>query len=505
MSDVSAVLALPYIQPSQAQKHVTHNEALRILDVIVQLAVLDRTRTAPPGAAALGDRHVVAAGATGDWAGQDGAIAVFDLEGWVFFAPLPGWRAEVLAESTSILFTGTAWVAAGDLPQRFAQLGVNAAPDAMNRLSVSSAATLFTHAGGGHQLKLNKAAAGDTASLLFQTGFSGRAEMGLAGNDDFAVKVSPDGAGFVEALRVAADGSVALPEGALLPDGLASRPALRFAGDPDTGIVRPGPDQIALVCGGQTQALLSTGALRVDVPVSGTGTQSASHDATAGRLARVFQTGGVFGMGVAQGQNLGAAVVSANAVPIAGWYRTDAATTGLPAAAPSGVLEVIHGIGGDGVVQRWTAVPASGAARSWQRHFAAGVWQAWVLIFGQATLLGTVTQSGGVPTGAVIERGTAAAGEFVRFADGTQICTSAGVTVPNASTASGALFRSTATAWTFPRAFAAAPAVSGSVQDGDCWLSAETPTATAVSLRAVSSVSKAAALPLRVMAVGRWV
>jgi hypothetical protein len=105
----------------------------------------------------------------------------------------------------------------------------------------------------------------------------------------------------------------------------------------------------------------------------------------------------------------------------------------------------------------------------------------------------------------VIERGTAAAGEFVRFADGTQICTSAGVTVPNASTASGALFRSAATAWTFPRAFAAAPAVSGSVQDGDCWLSAETPTATAVSLRAVSSVSKAAALPLRVMAVGRWV
>jgi hypothetical protein len=65
MSDVSAVLALPYIQPSQAQKHVTHNEALRTLDVIVQLAVLDRTRTAPPGAAAIGDRHIVAAGATG--------------------------------------------------------------------------------------------------------------------------------------------------------------------------------------------------------------------------------------------------------------------------------------------------------------------------------------------------------------------------------------------------------------------------------------------------------
>ena len=201
----------------------------------------------------------------------------------------------------------------------------------------------------------------------------------------------------------------------------------------------------------------------MDVPVGGTGTQSASHDATGGRLARVFQTGGVFGMGVAQGQSLGAALGSANAVAVAGWYRTDAATTGLPAAAPAGVLEVVHGIGGDGSVQRWTAVPASGAARSWQRHFSGGVWQAWALAFDQASLLGPVAQSGGVPTGAVIERGTAAAGEFVRFADGTQICTSAGVSVPNASTASGALFRSATAVWTFPRAFAVAPTVSGSV------------------------------------------
>ena len=505
MSDVSAVLALPYIQPSQAQKHVTHNEALRLLDVIVQLAVLDRSRTAAPVPAAVGERHIVAAGAAGDWAGQDGTIAVFDLEGWVFFAPQPGWRAEVLAESCGVVFDGAGWVAPGDLPQRFPQLGVNASADAVNRLSVSSAATLFNHAGGGHQLKLNKAAATDTASLLFQTGFSGRAEMGLAGNDDFAVKVSPDGAAFVEALRVGSDGSVALPQGAQMPDGTAARPALRFASDPDTGLARPGPDQIALVCGGQPVATLASGGLQLDVPLSGTGTQTASHDATAGRLARVFQTGGVFGMGVAQGQSLGAAVASANAVAVAGWYRTDAATTNLPATAPTGVLEVIHGLASSAVVQRWTEVPSSGVARLWQRHFAAGAWQAWTLTFGQATLLGQVAQSAGVPTGAVIERGTAAAGEFVRFADGTQICTSAGVTVPNASTASGALFRSATAVWTFPRTFALAPTVSGSVQDGECWLAAEVPTGTAVSLRALSSVTKAAALTLRAMAVGRWV
>jgi len=38
-------------------------------------------------------------------------------------------------------------------------------------------------------------------------------------------------------------------------------------------------------------------------------------------------------------------------------------------------------------------------------------------------LVGTVSQSGGVPTGAVVERGSNANGDYVRFADGTQICT----------------------------------------------------------------------------------
>ena len=68
--------------------------------------------------------------------------------------------------------------------------------------------------GPGHQLKLNKAAAGDTASLLFQTGFSGRAEMGTAGSDDFSVKVSADGSVFATALTVdRQSGIVTLPQG----------------------------------------------------------------------------------------------------------------------------------------------------------------------------------------------------------------------------------------------------------------------------------------------------
>ena len=504
MSEVSAVLALPYIQPAQAQKHVTHNEALRVLDVIVQLAVADRTRNAAPASPALGARHIVAAGAVGNWAGQEGRIALFDIEGWIFYAPLPGWRAEVVAEGKSVVFTGTTWIGTGDLPQTVTQLGVNTTPDTTNRLAVSSPATLLNHAGGGHQVKVNKAAAGDTASLLFQSNFSGRAEMGLAGTDEFAVKVSADGTAFADGLRIAASGAVSLPNGALVADGTAAIPGLRFAADTDTGLTRPGANQIGLVAGGVQRALLSAAALQIDVPVSGTAVQAGSHDATAGRLTRAFQTGGLFGLGVAQGESLGPLVTSANTVAVAGLYRTDAATVNLPASATSGLLEVFHGAGGDTIHQRWTATTADTATRSWQRRAAGGTWQAWALSFNQSTLLGPVAQASGLPTGAAMERGSTANGEYVRFADGTQICTRTNLTAANASTTSGALFRSADVAWTFPASFAAAPVVTGDADDADAWCVAGTPGTTTVNLRVMSSVTKGATLTLRALAVGRW-
>ena len=63
--DTTPNLALPYILASQAQKHVTHNEAIRALDALVQISVKDRDLAAPPGAPAEGDRYIVAAAATG--------------------------------------------------------------------------------------------------------------------------------------------------------------------------------------------------------------------------------------------------------------------------------------------------------------------------------------------------------------------------------------------------------------------------------------------------------
>ncbi|WP_374308825.1 hypothetical protein [Methylocella sp.] len=83
-------------------------------------------------------------------------------------------------------------------PQNVAGLGVNTSFDAVNKLSVKSAAALFDNVGAGTQLKLNKNAAGDTASLLYQTGYSGRAEAGLCGDDRFHLKTSADGAAWVD-------------------------------------------------------------------------------------------------------------------------------------------------------------------------------------------------------------------------------------------------------------------------------------------------------------------
>ena len=212
MPDVSANLSLPYLLASQAQKHVTHNEAVRQLDALVQLAVRSATQTAPGAAPEDGDRFVLPSGCTGDWAGQDGKLAVFNDPAWTFQVPNPGWSAWVEDTGKTVVFDGSDWI---ETPlQNLSFLGVNTTADATNRLAVMSPATLLTHEGAGHQLKVNKASAGDTSSLLFQTNWSGRAELGTAGSDNFELKVSSDGVTFNQAMVAdAVTGIVSFPSG----------------------------------------------------------------------------------------------------------------------------------------------------------------------------------------------------------------------------------------------------------------------------------------------------
>ncbi len=451
MPDTSPILGLPYIQPAQAQKHVTHNEALRLLDVLVQPRVLDRSRNAPPPTPAEGDRHIVGPAPTGEWAGQAGRIALREDGGWTMIEPQPGWSVQVLDEAQEVVFRAGAWTGGSDGPLQVAALGVAAAPDGFNRLTVEGPATLLTGGTGGHQLKLNKAAAGDTASLLFQTGFSGRAEMGTVGDDAFVVKVSADGATFHEGLR------------------------------------------------------LSTGALQIDVPVTGTAVTADATDATAGRLMRV----GDFGLGGPSRRLADAGPTDASIA--SGAYHIDTAlgSAGGPATVARGSVQHNRRAAAGGETQILVVEEDGGgigAGTVFSRGRAAAGWGAWRRLYDDRNLVGTVSGSA-APFGAVFERGGNANGQYRRTACGGQWCVSGAIAVASASVALGGLFRSADVIWTYPAAFDAAdgPVVTGMVADADAWITLVSAGATQAVFRVVSAVSKAAALSVRLTAQGRWV
>lgn len=214
MSDLETNhLKLPYLAAAQAQKHVTHNEALRLLDTVVQLAVLDATLAVAPADPEEGDRYIVAASPTGVWEGEAGNVATFVDGAWAFAVPAEGWLAFDIATETILVRLGGVWTAAaaGGTPEELPLLGINATADATNKLAVRSEAVLFsgieTGEGGTGDIRfvVNKEAEGDTASVLFQSNWSGRAEVGLAGDTDFVFKVSPDGSAWVDAIRIDKD------------------------------------------------------------------------------------------------------------------------------------------------------------------------------------------------------------------------------------------------------------------------------------------------------------
>jgi len=236
----STNLALPFIEAAQAQKHVTHNDALRALDAVVMLAVLDRDLTAPPGGEGDGDRYLVASTATGDWAGEDGKIAAYQDGAWAFYAPKEGWFLWIADEDIFLVYNGASWI--GGATQNASLIGVNTTADATNKLAVASAAVLFTRATDDIQVKLNRQASGDSASILFQENFSGRAEIGNLGNGDFAFKTSTNGSAFDTGLTLvaAADGVPRLPSftvAGLPAAGTAGAGATAYVSDETGGAV----------------------------------------------------------------------------------------------------------------------------------------------------------------------------------------------------------------------------------------------------------------------------
>ena len=223
--DYSARLALPYLAAGQMQKHVTLNTALTRLDALLQTAVLSRTTAVQPHSPQDGDLYILPPGAQGEaWQGRaPETLMRFEAGGWAATPTPEGMIAVVLDAAEAVVRGADGWAPLGARlgeVQNLTRLGVGTTADAANPVAIKTNAALLTarsDAEGGDgdlRLTLNKTTAQDVLSLLFQSAYGGRAELGLIGGDDLSLKVSQDGETWRRVFAVdGATGRIAFDQG----------------------------------------------------------------------------------------------------------------------------------------------------------------------------------------------------------------------------------------------------------------------------------------------------
>ena len=209
MTDTSSNLKLPFILPSQAQKHVTHNEALQILDALVQLTPISSSRSVPPASAQEADIYIIANSATGVWSGHDHEIAVYRAKSWQFYPLRVGWRAYIPAQNMQIVYTGKNWIL--DEPTKLQNLtlfGLNAKATAAVPVHVRANTAVWSakssgDGGTGSMVQvLERESIKDDLGFMLKTDGICTAVLGQFGSNRFRVSVSVDGKSFLEALSV---------------------------------------------------------------------------------------------------------------------------------------------------------------------------------------------------------------------------------------------------------------------------------------------------------------
>ncbi|GAB5433127.1 MAG: hypothetical protein EpisKO_24970 [Epibacterium sp.] len=220
-----------------------------------------------------------------------------------------------------------------------------------------------------------------------------------------------------------------------------------FDADRDTGMGNPSPNELGLKAGDVWQLLLKGG------QASGAAVQASLSDTTAGRL----MLNGGHGLGAETRQVKNHDWNDANA---SGLFHSDSVGLNKPGFASnfagislrrSDTLHAQLAIAlNSGVSQNArTAVRAKTGPTSWSD---------WFEIYTQTSILGTVAQSSGIPTGALIERGSNANGHYARFADGTQIC-------HDRRSVSYATAQAMTATWIYPAPFSANPQVSIAIDE----------------------------------------
>lgn len=108
---------LPLLAVSQAQKEITHNEALVRIDALLHPVVEDQ-RATPPALtnADIGKCWLISSAATGEWAAKTGQIACWIGGGWRYFSPVDAMRIRMKSEETDLIWLGDAWIVAPSIP-----------------------------------------------------------------------------------------------------------------------------------------------------------------------------------------------------------------------------------------------------------------------------------------------------------------------------------------------------------------------------------------------------
>lgn len=195
------------------------------------------------------------------------------------------------------------------------------------------------------------------------------------------------------------------------------------------------------------------------------------------------------------------AVTDFDALTENGWFRGAGGATGNPTGSFGQILHLSYD-----AATAWQRFIGGNSRSVWERQKISNVWQSWAPV-GNPTI-GTVSQSSGIPTGAIIERGSNANGDYVRFADGTQICWFGGMATGPVTTASGTLFinDSGAIVWTFPVGFPGGTPIlsTGGNASSGRFVNPTTATSSVGNFRIFGTVSAFATNAFAVMAVGRW-
>lgn len=277
--------------------------------------------------------------------------------------------------------------------------------------------------------------------------------------------------------------------------GTPTEPSISNLNDQDTGLYFPAANQMAASAGGVLRWLLTTTGFTLNVPMTGTAVTQSAIDTTTGRLTKVGD-GGLL-------TTAPPTLTLASAHTATGWYSYATTDADKPPGSGSGAVEVKRaGLGPSVTVV--VAYPLAGGIWTRRTSDSGATWTAWERCYTTANTVGTVSQSGGVPTGAIVERGDNANGDYVRFADGTQICTVTAAAVDTTATAGSLFMHTNILTWTFPAAFAAPPAVSGGGGNLARWIAPNAPSNSNVQYRVYSFGSSGAASSPSLTADGRW-